>query len=301
MNSESILVVGTGALGTLFAARLSAAGIPVSVLGTWQAGLAALHQKGACLEGFGCYPVQTLEGTAAADPTRYALVLVKSWQTGRAARQLSGYLAQDGLAVSLQNGLGNAEILAGVLGSSRAAQAVTTLGATLLAPGLVRLAGNGPIWMEASPGLGRLPEMLIRAGYEVKIISDVSALVWGKLVVSSAINALTALLRIKNGELLETPAARALMGALASETASVAGMLGVDLPFQDPVKATEEVALRTAGNLSSMLQDVMRGAPTEVDAINGAIVHLAEAGKIKVPVNQVILSLVESLPVHGKI
>ena len=301
MKSESILIVGTGALGTLFAARLSAAGIPVSVLGTWQEGLAALHQTGAGLEGSGSYPVQILEGPPNNKPARYALVLVKSWQTRRAARRLSGYFAQDGLAVSLQNGLGNDEILTEDLGGSRVSRGVTTLGATLLAPGLVRLAGNGPVSLEAHPSLGHLPEMLIRAGFEVKVVSDVRSLVWGKLVVSSAINTLTALLRLNNGELLESPTARLLMGTLASETASVAAMLGVELPFQDPVKATEEVAIRTAGNISSMLQDVLRGSPTEVDAINGAVVQLAKAGRINVPVNQIILSLVKALPVRGKI
>ena len=301
MKPESVLIVGTGALATLFAARLSAAGTPVTVLGTWSEGLAALHQNGAGLDGMGSFPVQTSGSQVDGCQAKFALVLVKSWQTQRAARQLSSCLAHDGLALTLQNGLGNDAILAGKLDWSRVARGVTTLGATLLAPGLVRLAGDGPVSLEAHPRLAPLQELLLQAGFDVKVVGDVQTLVWSKLVVSSAINPLTALLRIKNGELLTLPTARGLLGALARETASVAGMLGVDLQFQDPVHATEEVAVRTAENTSSMLQDVLRGSPTEIDAINGAVVQKAEEGGLKLPVNQVLLSLVKALPVRGKI
>jgi 2-dehydropantoate 2-reductase len=300
-NPGSVLVVGTGALATLFAARLSATGIPVIILGTWSEGLAALLQNGAILDGLGSFPVQITGSQVDGYQAKFALVLVKSWQTQRAARQLSACLAQDGVVLTLQNGLGNDAILAGKLDWSRVARGVTTLGATLLAPGLVRQAGNGPISLEAHPRLAPFQDMLVQAGFDVQVVDDVQSLLWSKLVVSSAINPLTALLRIKNGELLSLPTARGLLGVVARETASVAGMLGVDLQFQDPVCATEEVALHTAENTSSMLQDVLRGSPTEIDAINGAIVQKAEEGGLILPVNRVLLSLVKALSVRGKI
>ncbi|HEY5158925.1 MAG TPA: 2-dehydropantoate 2-reductase N-terminal domain-containing protein, partial [Anaerolineales bacterium] len=112
MKPESILIVGTGALATLFAARLSAAGTPVTVLGTWSEGLAALHQNGAGLDGLGSFPVQTSGSQMDGCQAKFALVLVKSWQTQRTARQLSACLADDGLVLTLQNGLGNESILA---------------------------------------------------------------------------------------------------------------------------------------------------------------------------------------------
>jgi len=301
MVPEPVLIVGTGALATLFAARLSAAGTPVTVLGTWSEGLAALRQNGAGLDGMGSFPVQTAGSQLEVRQARYALVLVKSWQTQRAARQLSACLAEHGLAVTLQNGLGNDAILAGELDRSRVARGVTTLGATLLAPGLVRLAGDGQVSLEPHTGLAPLQGILLEAGFDVKVVDDVQSLVWSKLVVSSAINPLTALLRIKNGELLRLPTARGLMATLARETASVAGMLGVGLQFQDPVQATEEVAMRTAENSSSMLQDVLRGFPTEIDAINGAVVRKAAEGRLQLPLNQVLVSLIKALPVRGKI
>jgi len=302
MNSDSILILGTGALATLFAARLAAAGVFITMLGTWPEGLAALSEKGVRVDGDDrAFHVHATDNPAECKGIRFALVLVKAWQTERAAHQLSGCLAEDGVALTLQNGLGNDTVLAWTLGLPRVARGVITLGATLLAPGLVCLGGVGTVSLESHPRLSPLKEMIHRAGFVVNVVSDLQSLVWSKLAVSSAINPLTALLRVKNGELLELPSARALMGELARETAAVAKTLGVVLPFPGPELTAEEVAQRTAENQSSMLQDVLRGAPTEIDAINGAVVRLAEENNLKVPVNRTVWSLVKAIPVRGKI
>jgi len=302
MKRDSILILGTGALATLFAARLAAAGVFVNMLGTWPEGLAALSEKGAQVEGGDrAFHVHATNNPAECKGTRFALVLVKAWQTERAAHQLSGCLAEDGVALTLQNGLGNDTVLARALGLPRVARGVTTLGATLQAPGLVCMGGDGPVSLESHPRLSPLEEMIHRAGFVVNMESGFQSLIWGKLVVSSAINPLTALLRVKNGELLELPSARALMGELARETSAVATNLGVTLSFPDPERTVEEVVQLTAGNLSSMLQDVLRGAPTEIDAINGAIVRLADEKNLQVPVNRTVSSLVKAIPLHGMI
>jgi 2-dehydropantoate 2-reductase len=302
MKSDSILIMGTGALATLFAARLAAAGVFVTMLGTWQEGLAALNKMGVRVDGDDlAFHIHATDNPAECKGMHFALVLVKAWQTERAAHQLSACLAEDGVALTLQNGLGNETILACTLGLTRVARGVTTLGVTLLTPGLVCLGGEGPVSLESHPRLSQLEKMLRRAGFDINMVDNVQSLVWGKLVVSSAINPLTALLRVKNGELLELPSARALMGELARETAAVAKTVGVALPFPDPEHAAEEVAQRTAKNQSSMLQDVLRGAPTEIDAINGAIVRLAEQKNLRVPINRTVWSLVKAIPVRGNI
>jgi len=302
MKSDSILIVGTGALATLFAARFAAAGISVSMLGTWPEGLAALRDKGAQVDGEGReFHVHATDNPVECKGMRFALVLVKAWQTKRAAQQLSGCLLKDGLALTLQNGLGNDTMLVHSLDMPRVARGVTTLGADLLAPGLVCLGGEGPVTLETHPRLSPLEEMIHRAGFTVNVVENVQSLIWGKLVVSSAINPLTALLRVKNGELLKRPPVRALMGELARETTLVAKSLGVVLPFTDPEEVVIEVAQRTAENQSSMLQDIRREAPTEIDAINGAVVLLGEEKNIPVPVNRTVWSLVKAIPVRGKI
>ena len=175
---------------------------------------------------------------------KHALVLVKAWQTERVAGQLKECLAEDGLAVTLQNGLGNRETLAQSLGLGRVALGVTTTGATLLGPGLVRAGGEGIISIERNQALGPIEAALKSANFNVKIVEDAQSLIWGKLVINAAINPLTALLRVPNGKLLERPSAREMMRALASETAQVAEAEKIRLPFPDPIAAAEEVALQ---------------------------------------------------------
>ena len=296
---KEILIVGTGALATLFAARFSAAGVDVTMLGTWKAGLDALRKEGARLVGLDgverAYPVRVTDNPIECRGARLVLVLVKGWQTERAARQLYTCLDEDGLALTLQNGLGNREILVGTLDQQRVALGVTTIGATLLAPGLARLGGEGVVSLEAHPCLDPLEAILRAAGFAVTVVEDARSLVWGKLVISAAINPLTALLRLPNGELLQRPAARSLMGELAREAAAVARAIGVSLPFESPESTAEEVARRTAANRSSMLQDVLRGAPTEIDAICGAIVRNGEERGVPTPVNRLMWHLVKAL------
>ena len=296
---DKILIIGSGALATLFAARLSAAGVQVSMLGTWQAGLSALGQHGAVLVNphgeHQAYPVQVLTSSSRPEKFMKALVLVKSWQTVRVASQLPALLHEQGLALTLQNGLGNRESLAQVLGTDRVGVGVTILGATLLGPGRVCLAGEGPISLEAHPRLEPLAGLLSGAGFQVNIVTVASSLIWGKLVINSAINPLSAVLRLTNGELLDHPASRLLLAHLARETAAVAAARGIALPYPDPVSATEDVARRTSGNRSSMLQDVLRGAPTEIDAISGAIVALGKSLGVPTPYNACMAGLVQAL------
>jgi 2-dehydropantoate 2-reductase len=300
MNAD-LLIVGSGALATLFAARLSAAGVDIAMLGSWREGLAALRKTGACLNGGESQIVLATDNPADCRGVKYALVLVKSRQTEHSASQLAECLADDGLAVTLQNGLGNDTILSNTLGLQRVSRGVTTLGGTLLAPGFVRSGGEGEITLEAHSHLAGLEEMLRLARFDVSIAENMEPVVWGKLIVNAAINPLTALLRVKNGDLLTNPSACALMEQLANEAAQVAEAFAVALPFLDPKRAVEEVAQRTAENISSMLQDVLRGATTEVDAINGAVVRMGEQKGVPSLINQAICSLVKALPVRDKI
>lgn len=269
------------------------------MLGAWRDGLSALRRSGARLVGADgverAHPVRVADDARDCRAMQNALVLVKSWQTERAAAQLAECLAEDGLALTLQNGLGNRETLARSLGRPRVALGVTTTGATLLGPGLARAGGEGTISLEEHPRLGPLRQALTAAHFRVEVVNDADALIWGKLVINAAINPLTALLGVPNGELLERPAARELMRALAAETAAVAAAQGIRLPFPDPAEAAESVARRTAANHSSMLQDVRRAAPTEIDAICGAIARLGAQHSVQTPLNWTCWQLLRAL------
>ena len=299
MKEKSILLVGTGALATLFAARLSEAGHSVSMLGTWKNGLNALQENGACIVDANgnerTYKVHATDDPREVRGAKHALVLVKSWQTERAARQLKESLADDGLAITLQNGIGNKETLIRDLGTARVSLGITTTGATLLGPGLVKMGGEGVISLEQNQALGPLEAALRSSNFNLQIVDDAKSLVWGKLVINAAINPLTALLRIPNGELLSRPFARKVMSALARETAEVAKAEHVHLPFSNPVDAAEDVARKTASNMSSMFQDVRRGAKTEIDAICGAVTMRGQKHGIKTPYNRACWQLVRAI------
>lgn len=299
--STGILILGSGALATLFAARLSEAGVNVTMLASWPEGLTALRNRGVCLVDGKSFPVRATDNPIDCRGSKLALVLVKSWQTERAAHQLADCLAGDGLAITLQNGLGNDAILSEAIGKRRVFQGVTTLGATLLEPGLVRSSGVGEVTLTAHPRLDDLAKILCAANLYVRVVKNVQPFVWGKLVVNAAINPLTAILRMKNGELLGNPPAYKLMREIAHEAASVGKALGVELPFLVPEDAVEDVAKHTADNISSMLQDVLRGAQTEVDAINGAIIRKGKQKGVLTPANRVVWLLVKALPRLGKI
>ncbi|HVN56395.1 MAG TPA: 2-dehydropantoate 2-reductase [Anaerolineaceae bacterium] len=295
---EFILIVGTGAMACLLAARLALSGQAVRMLGTWEAGIGAIQARGIRLTT-GDGQVQTIRvlATSSLDQVAgapFALVLVKSWQTARAAEQLKNCLHPQGVALTLQNGLGNREILADSLGAERSAAGMVTIGATLLGPGDVRAGGEGEIVVEASARLEPWLPALYRAGLAVRTDADFTVALWQKLAINAAINPLTALLEVPNGALLASPHARQLIQATVDETVRVARAIGINL---DPLRLEEavwQVARKTAANRSSMLQDVLRGAPTEIEAINGFICRTGSRLGILTPINQTMVHLIKA-------
>lgn len=296
-----VVIVGSGAMACWFGARLSPY-VDVIILAGWPQAVEALRSTGIELD-LGGSPTR-FQVKVATDPEELphapaALVLVKAWQTGRAAAQVAAFLADDGVALTLQNGLGNLETLQAALGPDRAALGVTTYGATLLAPGRVRPAGDGVVQLGNHPRLQPLIDVFRQADLEVEQVEDVVGLAWGKLAVNAGINPVTALLRVPNGRVLDLEDARQILQAAVREVASVAEAAEIQLPYQDPVETALTVARRTKDNRSSMLQDLDRGAPTEIDAISGAVVaKAAELGR-SAPVNETLWRLVRSVVKQG--
>lgn len=291
MNEMRIGIIGTGALASLFAMRLAETA-EVVMVGSWAAQLAAIRDSGlTLLEADGrsqTHPLTATDQPVLLEPVDAALVLVKSYQTGTAVRRLRHLLHSDTLIVTLQNGLGNWETLAEAYGAWRVVQGVTSLGATLVRPGVVRAAGDGPISLgraTANPFFEPLVVALRAAGFTVELVHDTRGLVWGKLAVNAAINPLTAVLHIRNGLLAEEPVLRGVMEAVARETAVVATAQGIQLPYPDAAERACQVARATAQNHSSMLQDIERGGQTEIEAICGAILQAARLAGLDAPLN----------------
>ena len=279
-------------MACLFGARLAPVA-EVTLLGSWAEGVAATQEHGIIVEEAQRASTVWVRagrlGAGPVEPADLVLVLVKAWQTESVAAYLDSLLAPDGIALTLQNGIGNLEKL-----GPRAYLGVTTQGATLLGPGRVKPGGAGPTHLAAPDWAAGLFQ---RAGFETLRVdtAQVDSLVWGKLVVNCGINALTAILRVPNGELLNRPDAAALMEHAARECAEVAHAKNIQLPLADPVARVREVAERTAINKSSMFQDILRGAPTEIDAINGAVAREGARLGAPAPVNETLWRLVRAL------
>lgn len=320
-----IAVLGTGALGSLLAARLargtaptptpggadsgaetdSGAGADVTIAGTWRAALEAIREQGILVEAdgapwtVGLRAVQREQlGSGADADFDLVVVLVKSWQSAAVAPAAARAAGDRGLVLTLQNGLGNDDALTAHVERRRLALGVTTLGATLLAPGRVRWGGAGATRIALPPGDGtdrprvrRALRAFAAAGLALRLVDDAEPARWGKLAVSCAINPLTALAGAPNGWLLETPARRALVAAIAAEVARLATARGIRLE-QDPAEHALAVARATATNRSSMLQDVLSGRQTEIDALCGAVVKAAERCSVAMPLNRLLAACI---------
>ncbi len=284
-----VLVLGTGAMGSLLAARLGRGGAAtVTVAGTWAEGLEAIRTHGITVEDE-AGPWSVRVGTAPlsqAGPADFVLVLVKSTRTAAVAETAARALLPGGTIVSLQNGLGNREVLARAAGPDRVTVGVATLGATLLGPGRVRSFPGRIVLAAAGPErLSKLTLAFERAGIEAATTTDIEQLIWRKLAVNCAINPLTALRGAPNDAILSSAADREHAASAAREVAAVAQAKGIDLAA-DAAELAFEVAARTAGNRSSMLQDLDRGAATEIDAMCGAVVAEGRRLGVPTPVNE---------------
>lgn len=294
--SLRIVIFGVGAMGTLFGSRLSPLA-EVTLVGHWAEQIDTIRREGLTVTGpdggRSQHRLRITSNLAEVAPADVALILVKSYQTTRAARQAAAVLRPDGLAITLQNGLGNLERLARAVGRERAALGITAQGATVPAPGRLDHAGEGPTYLARLPGrerqLERVAALFNAAGIETSLVNDANSLLWGKLAINAGINPLTALMRVPNGMLVEDESLRRLMAAAANEVARVAEAQGIQLPFADAAARTAEVARATAANRSSMLQDVSRAGPTEIDAISGAVVRFGRRLGVPTPVNEFLL------------
>jgi 2-dehydropantoate 2-reductase len=291
-----VTILGTGAMACLFGARLSV-DADVTLLGTWLDAIQAIRRYGIRVrydDGVKSAPVAATDSPQACRNSDLVIVLVKSQQTRGAAERARDILKPGGLALTLQNGLGNCDALSEVFGSERSAAGTTTLGAYVESPGAIRFGGEGVVWLERHPRIQPAFDLFKQSGFEVGITDDLPSLQWGKLVVNSGMNTLTALLRVNNGRLADRPALRALYLDVIAETAAVAGAAGIALPYADPAKMALEVAARTAGNRSSMLQDVENGREPEIEAITGAILQTAERAGVHAPLNRMLYRLLSA-------
>jgi 2-dehydropantoate 2-reductase len=245
-------------------------------------------------------PVLAPGAGLAGEPAGLTLVCVKSYDTASAVCNALPFVSGATAWVLLQNGLGNAETAARAVSPERLLCGASSVGTVRLAEDRVRHSGGLRLDLAAWDGRGaglcrETADALARCGLATGVCGDAAALLWGKLVVSAVLNPLTAVHGVPNGALLEDPALRAEAEAAAREAGAVARASGIRLPFADAWEAVRRTCADTAGNVSSMLQDVRAGRRTEAEAITGALVRAAAAAGVPAPIHAGLLARVQAL------
>ncbi|MHC1566804.1 MAG: ketopantoate reductase family protein [Candidatus Syntropharchaeia archaeon] len=289
-----IMVMGAGALGSLFGGLLADSGYDVILVGR-KKHVDAINKNGLRISGL---TDKIIDVKASTTPVDADLILftVKSYDTEKAARELR--IEKDTTVLSLQNGMGNEEKIASIIGEEHVLGGITSYGALFVEPGHIKHTGiadtfigelNGEITQRAK----KICEMFKNAGIKTEITDNIREKIWEKLVINVGINAPTSICRIKNGMLLEIPEMKWIMEKAVEEAVEVAKRMGIKIT--NPLEKVIDVATKTRENESSMLQDIKKGKRTEIDAINGIIVELGEKFGIPTPVNRTLFSLVKGI------
>lgn len=296
-------VIGAGAMGSLFGGKLAAAGYPVVLYDINQEHVDHIAAHGLIIEE----PLEKSELTVEVEATsvpedladcQLFIIFVKSTATEAVARRFSSVAPRESIVMTLQNGIGNEDIIRERFGIERTAAGVTSHGATFIGAGKVRHAGKGPTYLcmsdKNNTRLEPIVEIFTKAGFEMHVEKNIEELIWSKLIINVGINGLTALTGLTNGRLLDFAETRELMRELVAEAEAVVKAKGISLTFDNPVERVYEVAEKTALNRSSMLQDFDKKVASEIDFINSAIVREAEKLSIPSPVNRTVTRLVKT-------
>ena len=304
-----IAVVGAGAMGSLFGALLAEAGSEVWLYDVWAAHVKAINENGLVIEREG--ETRALKIDATTDPDQIGqaelvIIFVKSTQTAAAAETARKLAGSAGAVVTLQNGMGNADILAEIIDPERVLAGTTSHGATMLGPGRIRHAGIGATaigaWAATEQGrkrASRISDFFTGMGIDSEPVDDVRSVLWNKLLVNIGINAITALTAIKNGRILDLEITRKLSCMAVEEAMEIAGRMNINVR-QDAVDHVYAVAQATSANRSSMGQDVDHKRQTEIGTINGYIVNEAKRLGVQAPVNETLTALIQTLEYHYK-
>lgn len=295
-----IVMMGAGAMGSLFGGLLSLSGEEVWLVDIWKEHIEAIRTHGLIIEEKGEEKTISLHSTL--DPKTIGkadlvLYFVKTYDTEKAVKDSLVLEKEDTLFLTLQNGLGNEETICRQVSPKKVLLGVTGQGATLLRPGHIRHAGRGKTYLGELDGkiterVNRIAQIFSRAGIETEVSSKIHDLVWEKLFVNVGLNALAAITGLKNGQVLDYPESLRLLESLVSEAVEVAKRKGIEVQG-NPLDRVKAVLEATRENRCSMGQDLDRKRRTEIDALNGAIVREAERLGIPVPYNRVMTDLIK--------
>ncbi len=298
-----IAIVGGGAMGGTFGVRLANAGHDVTIVDVDADLVKAITADGVHVDtadGPLHARVSATTDTAGAGIQDMVLVFVKAQHTPSAAAGLAPMVGHETAVASLQNGWGNADVIAEFVPVGQLVIGVTYHSATVIGRGHVKHSGQGTTFVGPYDGddLGharRVADALESAGMEVTVTADVRTEIWRKLVLNAATLPTAALTTLRAGELGLPGPMLDLVDALAAEAVAVARAQGLAIELDERVERIHATLERAGAGKPSMLQDTEARRKTEVERINGAVVAAGDSAGVPVPLNRAMLAMIGGL------
>jgi len=295
-----IAVIGAGNMGCVYGGNLARVGEQVTLIDVWEEHVRQIRAHGLRMDGLHgefTAPVGATIDPAEAPKADAAVICVNTYNTPDAARAAEVVLKDSGYALTLQNGVGNVEILTEVLGAGRVMAGLSFHSGNLKAPGHVTHTNQGPTYLgeldrSRSPRLAAIADLFARAGLEPVLEPDIMVTIWSKFVHNCGINAICALTDLRPGHIRGIPALDEFQSHIINETLTLVRAKAISLPDPDPLSAIKAYCAKKFHRVS-MLQHLDRGRRTEIDALNGYVARESRKMGLAAPYSEALMMLVK--------
>lgn len=307
-EGRTLYVIGAGAMGSLFGGLLAEGGMDVTLIDVWREHVDAITQNGLKMVGHGgdrTIPVKAAATTGGLPIADVIFVQCKAAHSEAAVTAVKNIIGNETVLISFQNGLGNEEILASVVGADKVLGGLTAQGASIDGPGVVRNYAELPSYIGemtggASTRTSELAALFTEHGLPTTASADIRLDIWKKLMANVGLSAPSGIANLKIREVMAVPEMEQTVFAAIDEAVAVGRADGVAL---DAAEAREVLARITGKggsgeNKTSLCIDLLNKRPTEIDFINGAIVRLGRTHGIATPVNATLVAAVRALESH---
>lgn len=300
MTKPTFAVIGAGAMGCLYGGRLAAAGYEVTLLDTWADHIETIKRDGLLLEDHhGTQRIAVPATTKSEDiaPVDFAIIFVNANTTTEAGKTAAKLLKPEGCVQTLQNGIGNFDALADVLGADRVMAGLSFASAAIKKPGHALHTHTGPTWLGEQDGktsarLTALVEAIGAADLNPSPVDNIVSIIWDKWILNSSINAVCAITGLREGEISRTPEVDAFQDRILDEIYAVIKAKKIPISSNDG-RAFIKKQCHTKFNKPSMLQHMEAGKQTEIDALNGAVVRLGREAGVPTPFNEALVAMIK--------
>lgn len=302
-NKPNIAVAGAGAMGSLFGGLLAEQGLDVTLIDVWKDHINEINSNGLKMVGYGGdrhIKVRATDNPSEMLPVDAILVQCKASNTADAIKNAKPIIHKDTVVISFQNGLGNEETIADIIGKEKVLGGLTAQGANMEAPGIVRNHAELPSWIGEMSGkqserVEKLCKIFSDHGLPTHPSENIRKQIWNKLFANIAISPMSGVTNLSILDLFEKDDSRELAFSLVDEALEVAQAEGLDISQDESREVLLKIIASKQTNKSSLCVDLLNKRKTEIDFINGSVVRLAEKHGIITPLNKAMVVLVNTL------